>query len=90
MCEHEHILSYVRVSFPTNLIAAQEDQTKLRRKLEKHKKTAGLYTADEVLMEEIKEYKVSLPLVLGSEKNVWRLTSFKSKKVRVKVVRFCS
>jgi len=38
----------------------QEDQTKLRRKLEKHKKTAGLYTADEVLMEEIKEYKTKL------------------------------
>lgn len=38
----------------------QEDSAKLRRKLEKHKKTAGLYTADEVLMEEIKEYKTKL------------------------------
>lgn len=38
----------------------QEDGQKLRRKLEKHKKTAGLYTADEVLMEEIKEYKTKL------------------------------
>uniref|UniRef100_H2XT97 E3 ubiquitin protein ligase n=1 Tax=Ciona intestinalis TaxID=7719 RepID=H2XT97_CIOIN len=38
----------------------QEDGAKLRRKLEKHKKTEGLYSADEVLMEEIKEYKTKL------------------------------
>ncbi|XP_076817481.1 E3 ubiquitin-protein ligase BRE1A-like [Clavelina lepadiformis] len=38
----------------------QEEGAKLRRKLEKHKKTEGLYSADEVLMEEIKEYKTKL------------------------------
>jgi len=38
----------------------QEDGAKLKRKLAKHKKTAGLYTADEVLTEEIKEYKAKL------------------------------
>merc|ERR1712136_194184 len=38
----------------------QEDGQRLRRKLEKHKKQSGLYTADEVLMEEIKEYKTKL------------------------------
>uniref|UniRef100_H2YL11 E3 ubiquitin protein ligase n=1 Tax=Ciona savignyi TaxID=51511 RepID=H2YL11_CIOSA len=38
----------------------QEDGAKLRRKLDKHKKTEGLYSADEVLMEEIREYKTKL------------------------------
>nr|CAB3265658.1 E3 ubiquitin-protein ligase BRE1B [Phallusia mammillata] len=38
----------------------QEDGARLRRKLAKHKKTEGLYSADEVLMEEIKEYKTKL------------------------------
>ena len=39
------------------LALLQEDAGRLRRKLDKHKKTE-LYSADEVLMEEIKEYKV--------------------------------
>jgi len=38
----------------------KEDNTKLKKKVDKHKKTASLLTYDEVLMEENKEYKLKL------------------------------
>ena len=50
-----------------NLTCFQEEGARLRRKLEKHKKTEGLYSADEVLMEEIKEYKVRFYQLISIE-----------------------
>ncbi|XP_078391614.1 histone-lysine N-methyltransferase SETD1A-like [Cetorhinus maximus] len=43
-----------------NLKRAQEDLSRLRRKLEKQKKVEVFSDADEILMEEIKEYKAKL------------------------------
>uniref|UniRef100_UPI00358F6FBB E3 ubiquitin-protein ligase BRE1A-like n=1 Tax=Myxine glutinosa TaxID=7769 RepID=UPI00358F6FBB len=43
-----------------NLKRAQEDISKLRRKVEKQKKVEVFANADEILMEEIKEYKAKL------------------------------
>uniref|UniRef100_H2YL13 E3 ubiquitin protein ligase n=1 Tax=Ciona savignyi TaxID=51511 RepID=H2YL13_CIOSA len=60
LLEEEHFkISRLQVGASTNIFIL-EDGAKLRRKLDKHKKTEGLYSADEVLMEEIREYKTKL------------------------------
>lgn len=43
------------------LVLLQEDISRLRRKLEKQKKVEVYADADEILQEEIKEYKVRRP-----------------------------
>jgi len=52
------IEAYEEDQFKFNRI--KEDNTKLKKKVDKHKKTASLLTYDEVLMEENKEYKLKL------------------------------
>lgn len=50
----------VAMNVPMSITVLQEDICKLRRKLEKSKKPADIPSGDEILNEEINDYKVML------------------------------
>lgn len=55
-----------RLTLTPSLCALQEDLSRLRRKLEKQKKVEVYTDADEILQEEINQYKVRGRVLSGS------------------------